>query len=143
MERTVANLIAVKGSEVWSVSPHASVYEALELMAERNVGALLIVEDGVLVGILSERDYARKIILLDRGSRKTRVHEIMTPDPITVSTVAGIGECMQLMTDNRFRHLPVVEEGEIKGLVSIGDVVRGVIEDQQFLIEQLESYITG
>jgi CBS domain-containing protein len=143
MERTVAHLIASKGSDVWSVPPDASVYEALETMAEHNVGALIVVDGGRLVGILSERDYARKVILLARGSRETRVDEIMTPDPITVATTTTISECMQLMTDNRFRHLPVVEDDEIAGVVSIGDVVRGVIEAQQFMIEQLESYITG
>ena len=143
MERTVAHLIASKGSDVWSVRPDATVYVALETMAERNVGALVVVDGGRLVGILSERDYSRKVILLSRGSRETRVDEIMTPDPITVSTTTSIGECMQLMTDNRFRHLPIVENDEIIGVVSIGDVVRGVIEAQQFMIEQLESYITG
>jgi CBS domain-containing protein len=143
MERTVAHLLASKGSDVWSIEPSASVYEALELMADKNIGALLVVDDGQLAGILSERDYARKVILLARGSRETRVAEIMTPEPITVEGTTSITECMQLMTDNRFRHLPVVEDTSIIGIVSIGDVVRGVIEAQQFMIEQLESYITG
>jgi CBS domain-containing protein len=143
MERTVAHLLAAKGSDAWSIEPDASVYQALEVMADKNIGALLVLDDGVLVGILSERDYARKVILLARGSKETRVSEIMTAGPITVSPTTGIGECMQLMTEHRFRHLPVLEDGTLVGVVSIGDVVRGVIEAQQFMIEQLESYITG
>jgi CBS domain-containing protein len=143
MERTVAHLMAAKGSEIWTVSPDASVYEALEIMAERNVGALVVVEGAAVVGIISERDYARKVILLARGSRETLVSEIMTPDPVTVPSATSIADCMQLMTDHRFRHLPVVEDGELSGVISIGDVVRAVIEAQQFMIEQLESYITG
>jgi len=143
MEKTVAHLLAAKGSDAWSIDPGASVYQALELMADKNIGAILVVGDGVLVGILSERDYARKVILLARGSKETSVADIMTRDPVTVSATTGIAECMRLMTEHRFRHLPVVEDDEILGVVSIGDVVRGVIEAQQFMIEQLESYITG
>lgn len=142
MQKTVAHLIESKGGDIWSISPSGSVYEALEAMAEHNVGALVVVEDGALVGILSERDYARKVVLMSRVSQSTPVAEIMTADPVTVTPDSTVGECMQLMTDNRFRHLPVMEDGALVGLVSIGDVVRAVIEEQRFLIEQLESYIT-
>jgi CBS domain-containing protein len=128
---------------VWSVPPDATVYAALELMADRNVGALLVIDDDELVGIVSERDYARKVILLDRGSKQTPVSEIMSPDPVSVAPEATTGECMRLMTENRFRHLPVMHGTRVIGVVSIGDVVRAVIEDQQFMIDQLEGYITG
>jgi len=143
MQKTVSQLIAAKGSATWSIAPDASVYEALELMAERNVGALVVVDKGELVGIMSERDYARKVILVDRGSRETHVSEIMTAGPVTVTSATTITECMELMTNNRFRHLPVVDSGVLVGVISIGDVVRAVIEEQRFLIEQLESYITS
>ena len=143
MQRTVQKLLETKESaDVWAVRPDISVYEALELMAEKNIGALLVVDDGDLVGILSERDYARKVILLDRGSKKTAVAEIMSSHPVTVAPEATTGECMQVMTDNRFRHLPVMHGTRVIGIISIGDVVRAVIEEQQFLIDQLEGYIT-
>ena len=143
MKRTVQNIIDVKGSDVWSIDADASVFEALEFMADKNIGAVIVVHGGELVGIMSERDYARKIILMARLSKKTKVSEIMTPDPVTVTSADTVGACMGLMTENRFRHLPVVDEGVLKGVISIGDVVRAVIEEQKFLIEQLESYITG
>ncbi|MDJ0790932.1 MAG: CBS domain-containing protein [Acidimicrobiia bacterium] len=142
MRRTVAQLLEAKDPAVWSVRSDVTVYAALESMADKNVGALLVIDDGVLVGILSERDYARKVILMDRGSRETAVSEIMSRDPVTVAPSATTGECMQLMTDNRFRHLPVVD-GQVVGIISIGDVVRAVIDEQQFMIDQLEGYITG
>lgn len=143
MERTVAGILASKGSEVYAVAPATSVYEALQLMAEHNVGAVVVLDGDRLAGIMSERDYARKVILKDRTSRETRVEEIMTPDVVTVSPETTVTECMQLMTDRRVRHLPVVEGGVIVGLVSIGDVVRAVISQQEALIEQLERYITS
>jgi CBS domain-containing protein len=143
MQKTVANIIDDKGHEVWSIDVDASVYEALEKMADKNVGALLVTSNGELTGILSERDYARKVILVDRGSKETRVSEIMTPDPVTVSRSHTVASCMQLMTDRRIRHLPVVDEGELVGLVSIGDIVRAVIDEQKFLIDQLAGYIAG
>jgi CBS domain-containing protein len=143
MRRTVGQLIEAKGSDVWSVAPDASVYEALEIMADKNVGALVVLDGDDLVGIMSERDYARKVILLSRGSRDTRVSEIMSPHPITVSPEATTAECMRLMTEHRFRHLPVMHGTRVMAVISIGDVVRAVIEDQQFLIDQLENYITG
>ena len=143
MQKNVGNIIDAKGRDVWSIDADISVYEALEEMADKNVGALVVTKEGALVGIMSERDYARKIILLDRGSRETLVSEIMTPDPVTVVRSDSVGDCMQLMTDRRIRHLPVVDDGSLIGVLSIGDVVRSVIEDQQFMIDQLESYIGG
>jgi len=143
MKRTVQNIIDVKGSDVWSIDADASVFEALEFMADKNIGAVIVVHGGELVGIMSERDYARKIILMARLSKKTKVSEIMTPDPVVVSPAETVVSCMQRMTDNRFRHLPVIDDGELVGLISIGDVVSAVIDEQAFLIDQLESYITG
>jgi CBS domain-containing protein len=144
MERTVARLLEEKGHEVWTIGPDATVFEALEVMAARHIGALVIVDDGDKpCGILSERDYARKVILLDRGSRETAVSDIMTSELLTVTTRQTTADCMGLMTDHRIRHLPVVEDNRLIGIVSIGDVVRAVIEEQRFLIEQLEGYITG
>lgn len=143
MAKNVGHILQDKGSETWCVVPDASVYEALEIMADKNVGALVVVEHGSIVGILSERDYARKVILAGFGSKEMSVAEIMTPDPVTVGPDASVTECMELMTDNRFRHLPVVVDGELVGVISIGDVVLAVIAEQRFLIAQLESYITG
>ena len=143
MTKTVANIIDHKGRDIWSTDVDATVFEALELMADKNVGALVVFSGGNLAGIVSERDYARKVILASRGSRETLVSEIMTNDPVTVSSATTVGECMQLMTDRRIRHLPVVDDGSLTGVISIGDVVRAVIEEQEFLIHQLESYITG
>ncbi len=143
MQKTVANIIDDKGREIWSIDVNASVYEALEEMAAKNVGALLVMAEGELAGILSERDYARKVILVDRGSRDTKVAEIMTSELVTVSSTATVDSCMQLMTDARIRHLPVVDDGALVGVISIGDVVRAVIDEQKFLIDQLESYIKG
>ena len=143
MAKNVGHILQNKGSETWCVVPDASVYEALEIMADKNVGALVVVEHGRIVGILSERDYARKVILAGFGSKEMSVAEIMTPDPVTVGPDASVTECMELMTDNRFRHLPVVVDGELVGVISIGDVVLAVIAEQRFLIAQLESYITG
>jgi CBS domain-containing protein len=143
MKKTVAHILEKKGQDVWSVPSGTSVLDALSLMAERNIGALVVADDGVLTGIVSERDYARKVILKGRESRNTTVGEIMTADPVTVSPVDSVDECMALMTDNRFRHLPVVKDGELLGVISIGDVVGAVIDEQQFIIDQLEGYITG
>lgn len=143
MSKTVSNLLADKGTIVWSVDADASVYEALEFMAEKDVGALVVLEDGQLAGIISERDYARKVILLDRGSRETRVDEIMTRDVITVSPRDSVAECMELMTEHHIRHLPVIDDEALSGIVSIGDVVKGVIGEQEALIIQLEQYITS
>ncbi|MDX1643300.1 MAG: CBS domain-containing protein [Thermoanaerobaculia bacterium] len=141
--KTVAQILADKGSQVWSLDAGATVYEALELMAEKNVGAVLVIEDEKPIGILSERDYARKVVLRERVSRDTVVTEIMTPDPVCVAPDQDIEACMAIMTAKRFRHLPVVEEGRLIGIISIGDVVKSIISEREYLIQQLESYITG
>jgi CBS domain-containing protein len=142
MQKTVVNIIDDKGRDIWSIDATKSVYEALEIMADKNVGALVVYSGDTLCGILSERDYARKVILASKVSRKTPVSEIMTPDPVTVAPSDTVASCMQLMTDRRIRHLPVIDNGSLVGLISIGDVVRAVIEEQKFLIDQLERYIT-
>ena len=141
--KNVARLLDEKGTDVWTIGPDDSVYHALEVMAEHKVGALVVVEGTSPVGIMSERDYARKVILLDRGSRETNVSEIMTSELETVTRAQTINDCMTLMTERRIRHLPVVEDDELIGIISIGDVVRAVISEQQYMIEQLEGYITG
>jgi CBS domain-containing protein len=143
MEKTVARILEDKGSEVWTVAPDASVYAALEVMADKGVGALVVVDGAKPVGIVSERDYARKVVLLERASRDTPVREIMTADVVTVAPTDSTAACMQTMTDLRIRHLPVVVDGALVGIVSIGDVVRSVMDQQRFMIEQLEGYITG
>jgi len=143
MSTLVSQVLAGKGRDVWSVPSTDSVYDALAELAEKGVGALVVVDDGALVGILSERDYARKVILHGRDSASTRVSEIMTSDLFTVAPAQSVSDCMELMTEHRIRHLPVVDDGELVGVVSIGDVVKAVIADQRFLIEQLESYITS
>jgi len=143
MQKTVANIIDDKGHDIWSIDASRTVYDALEVMADKNVGALVVYSGDTFCGILSERDYARKVILASKGSRKTPISEIMTPDPVTVEPSDTVASCMQLMTDKRIRHLPVIDDGVLVGVISIGDVVRAVIEEQKFLIDQLESYITG
>lgn len=142
MERTtVARLLEHKGSTVATITSDASVYDALELMAEKEIGALIVVDGDRPIGLMSERDYARKIILLKRASGQTTVGEIMSTDIVTVTPDQTTAECMELMTDNRIRHLPVVQDGRLVGVISIGDVVRAVMEEQKFMIEQLEAYI--
>jgi len=141
--KTVANILAVKGSEVFRVAPGTSVYEALQILAEKNTGALVVTEGGKLVGVISERDYARKVVLVDRSSRDTLVSEIMSSDVKTVAPTASIEECMELMTERHIRHLPVLEDDELVGVVSIGDVVKAVIADLAAMVEQLDSYIRG
>ena len=140
---SIRRLLEGKGSEVWSTSPHATVHEALQLLAEKNIGALVVLRDGELVGVVSERDYARKVILHRKTSMKTPVKEIMTEEVITVGTGSTVEEAMVLMTDKRIRHLPVVEGEKIVGVVSIGDLVKAIIADQEFTIDQLEKYISG
>ena len=141
--KTVANILAVKGSEIFKVAPGASVYEALQILAEKSAGALVVTEGGKLVGIISERDYARKVVLVDQSSRDTLVSEIMSSDVKTVAPTASIEECMELMTERHIRHLPVLEDDELVGVVSIGDVVKAVIADLAAMVEQLDSYIRG
>ena len=139
----VRHLLEGKGKAVFAVAPEASVYDAVRQMAEKNVGALVVMQGDMLVGIVSERDYARKVILKDRASRDTPVVEIMTASVITVSVDATVDECMRLCTDGRLRHLPVIDGETMVGIVSIGDLVKAVISEQKETISQLESYITG
>jgi CBS domain-containing protein len=140
---TVEQLLANKGQDIWSISPDESVFAALEVMAEKNIGGLLVIENGELVGILTERDYARKIILQGKSSAETLVREIMTHNVIYVSSDQLIEECMALMTEKRIRHLPVFNGEKLVGVISIGDVVKALISEHEFVIEQLVSYITG
>jgi CBS domain-containing protein len=142
--RTVKTILDAKGSKVYSVKPDSDVYAALQLMAAKGIGAVLVLDDdGHVLGILSERDYARKVALKGKTSEKTPVTEIMTRQVICVEPSQPIEECMALMVGKRIRHLPVLEGGKLVGIISIGDVVKTLISEQQFLIEQLESYIRG
>jgi CBS domain-containing protein len=140
---TVSAILRHKGTQVWSIEPERSVFEAIELMAAKNVGALLVVEAGRLVGILSERDYTRKIALRGRSSRQTRVREILSETLVTATPAHTIEECMRLMTERRIRHLPVLDGDAIRGVVSIGDLVNWIISAQKETIQQLEHYIAG
>ena len=143
MQRMLKGILDDKGSTVWSVGPEETVFSALETMAERNIGALVVLDGGDLVGILSERDYARKVKLLERGSKETRVSEIMTTEIRTVGLDSTVAECMESMTEYRIRHLPVLDDdGQLAGVISIGDVVRAMIAQQSDMIDQLERYIT-
>jgi CBS domain-containing protein len=139
--QSMAQLLSIKGSRVWSISPDATVYEGLELMAEKNIGALLILDGAKPVGIMSERDYARKIILEGRSSRETQIRSIMTTRLVSVRSDDSIEEGLAIMTRERIRHLPVVDGEAVVGMVSIGDLVKATIDLQQFTIEQLERYI--
>ena len=139
----VRDILQRKGNQIWSVAPDSTVYDALMLMAEQNVGALLVLDGEKIVGIFSERDYARKIILKGKASKETSVDEIMTSEVTTVYPGQPVEECMALMTDKRIRHLPVLEGEKLAGLISIGDVVKAIISDREFIIKQLEGYITG
>ena len=140
---TVKELLREKGSQVWTIAPQATVYEALELMAAKNIGSLVVVEHGDVAGMFTERDYARKVTLKGRSSKTTTVGELMTPDVLYVSPGDTIENCMALMTDKHLRHLPVMESGKLAGVVSIGDVVKVVISEREFRIRELERYITG
>lgn len=140
---TVKELLREKGSQVWTIAPQATVYEALELMAAKNIGSLVVVERGDVVGVFTERDYARKVILKGRSSKTTTVAELMTADVLYVSPDDTIENCMALMTEKRLRHLPVMDDGKLAGVVSIGDIVKVIISEREFTIRELERYITG
>jgi CBS domain-containing protein len=140
---TVRDILQKKSGDVWSVGPETTVYQAIEIMAERRIGALLVLEDGKLSGILSERDYARKVILKGKSSKETPVREIMTSPVIFVEPRHSVDECMKIITNNRIRHLPVVEEEKVVGIVSIGDIVNWIISAQNHTIQQLQNYVSG
>ncbi len=140
---TVRHILQKKGSSAFSIDPNATVYRALELMVERDVGSLLVMENDRFAGIFTERDYARKVMLKGKSSKDTLIRDVMSEHPITVTPDATVEECMSIMTKRYIRHLPVLEENKLVGLISIGDIVKYIIEDQQFIIENLEHYITG
>ena len=140
---SVGQLLRSKGNEVWSITPETTVYDAIKVMADKEVGALLVLEGERLAGIISERDYARKVILKGRSSKDTPVRDIMTERVLYARPEQTIEECMALMTAKRVRHLPVCEDNRVIGVVSIGDLVKSVISQQEFLIQQLENYIAG
>jgi len=140
----IRNILQVKGNVVFSVDPSVTVYKAIEMMSNKNISSLLIMDPfGKLLGIFTERDYARKLILKGKSSKDTQIGEIMTENPVTISSDSSIEDCMQVMSDRYIRHLPVVEAGRVIGMISIGDVVRYIIEEQKGIIEDLELYITG
>jgi CBS domain-containing protein len=143
MNIKIKEILSGKGSEVWAVTPDSTVYEAIEMMASKGVGALAVKSGDRLAGILSERDYARKVILKGKSSRETMVKDIMTTNVVCVSEERKVDECLALMTEKRIRHLPVVEGDKLLGMISVGDLVKATIKEQSFTIEQLESYIRG
>jgi len=143
VEETAGSILRTKGSHVWQVAPSATVYEAIAEMAERRVGALPVVSGAELVGIVTERDYARKVVLMGRSSPHTPVSEIMTAPPVTITPEFTVKQCLAIMSVRRFRHLPVLEEGSLCGIISIGDLVAAIIANQAFTIEQLETYIAA
>ncbi len=139
----INDVLKTKGHDVWSIRSDASVFDALKLMAEKDIGALLVIDDANLVGVISERDYARKVVLKGRSAENTEVKEIMSPNVVSIQIGQDVNACMTLMTNKRIRHLPVMDGSTILGLVSIGDLVKSIINEQQFVIEQLERYITS
>ena len=141
--QTIRDILKIKGTDVWCVEPDATVYDALQRMAEKEVGALVVTEGAQVIGLISEREYARKVVLEGRTSPTTLVKEIMISPVVYIHLDQAIEECMSLMTEKRTRHLPVIEDGKLVGLISIGDIVKLIIADQQFLIEQLVRYVSG
>ena len=143
MVEVVRSILKTKNTDVWSISPDATVYDAIAMMADKGIGALPVLEESKIIGILSERDYARRVILQGRSSKETRVCEIMTNSVITVTPDNTVAECMEIMTNRRIRHLPVVDRERLGGIVSIGDLVKAIISAQEHAIAELSSYITG
>jgi CBS domain-containing protein len=143
MAETIGSILSNKNNRIWSMNPDETVYDAIALMADKGIGALLVVSEGELVGVISERDYARKIILHGRSSKDTLIREIMTINPITVNPDHTIDDCMRIMTQHRVRHLPVLDEDRLVGVISIGDLVNAIIEAQAHTINQLHTYIAG
>lgn len=141
--QNVRQILQKKGSQVWSISPDDTVYNALKLMAEKNLGALLVIDNEQLVGIMSERDYARKVRLMGKSSKEAPVKEIMTSDVLYIHPDRTVEECMEIMSEKHIRHLPVIEDGNLVGVISIGDVVTSVIAEKEYTIKQLENYIHG
>ena len=141
--KLVKNILDSKGNDIWHIAPDDSVLDAVKMMAEKGVGALLVMNDANLVGIVSERDYARKVILKGRSSKKTPVKDIMTAEIISARPEQPVEECMVLMTENRIRHLPILQDEKVVGVLSIGDLVKAIIEEQHFTIKQLEMYIAS
>jgi CBS domain-containing protein len=141
--KNVKQLLDTKEANIFHVSSTISVYDSLKIMTDKNISALLIVEDNELKGIFTERDYARKIVLQGKSSKDTAIHEVMTANPITISLSDKIEKCMEIMSEKHIRHLPIVDNGVLKGMVSIGDVVKFIIADQKQTISQLENYISG
>ena len=140
---TIAQLLNAKGNQIWSVEPKATIFEALEIMSEKEIGALLVMEDGKLTGIFSERDYARKVILKGKSSKETPVGELMTKKVFYIDPQKTTNDCMAMMTAKRIRHVPVIEDNQAMGIVTIGDVVNQIISEQEVTINHLENYITG
>jgi len=141
--KTIKELLEQKGGKVWSIGPDATVFQALRIMAEQEIGSLIVVENGKTIGIITERDYARSVILKGRTSKDTPVRDIMTSRPICAAPDETPEECMAVMTERRVRHLPVIDGDKLVGIISIGDLVKSIISEQQFIIEQLEHYISG
>ncbi|MDN5938158.1 MAG: CBS domain-containing protein [Salinisphaera sp.] len=141
--KTIRDILKDKGSDICAIGPDDTVYDALELMAEKNIGALMVMEGGKPVGLFSERDYARRVILKGRSSKTTAVRDVMTSRLVNVGPDQTVQKCMALLTEKHFRHLPVVDGDNLVGLVSIGDLVKSIIDEQQFIIDQLEGYISG
>ncbi len=140
---TVKDLLTAKGSSVSTISPQANVYEALAIMAEKNIGALVVVSEEKVVGVVSERDYARKVVLKGRSSKEIAVKDIMSSAVVSVSPSQTVEECMAIMTEKRYRHLPVLDNRKLVGIISIGDLVKSIISEQKFMIENLKNYISG